>query len=215
MCATLFLSALLLGGYSSVGGAAFTVPAVALQPLGGVDPDVVARLAESLKAFYGTAVTVLPAEPLPAAAFYPPRGRYRADRIVAFLDRTTSRDVAHVIGVTSEDISVTNGRFPDWGVLGVAALSGRPGIVSTFRLRAGGASDELLQARLDRVAAHELGHSFGLPHCPHRGCLMQDAEGSIRPVDLSTGRLCDECFRRLALALRPASEAAVPPTATR
>jgi archaemetzincin len=202
MCATLVLSVVLLGGYAAPGIGAFRVPPVALQPLGDVDADVVARLAESLRARFGTVVTVLPAAPLPGSAWYEPRQRYRADRLVSFLDRTTSRDIAHVIGVTSRDISVTNGRFPDWGVFGVAELSGRPGIVSTFRLRAGGASDGRAQDRLDRVAAHELGHSFGLPHCPNRGCLMQDAEGRMSPVDLSTGRLCDECVRRLTEALR-------------
>jgi archaemetzincin len=209
MFATLFLTAVLLGGQASSAAGAFTVPPVALQPLGDVDSSVVARLAERLQIFFGTTVTVLPAAPLPQSAWYEPRHRYRADKLVTFLDRTTSRDIAHVIGITSRDISVANGRIPDWGVFGVAKLSGRPGLVSTFRLRANGASDERFQARLDHVAAHELGHSFGLPHCPHRGCLMQDAEGSIGPVDRSTGGLCGECVRRLAEALR-----AVAPTLT-
>jgi archaemetzincin len=202
MFATLFLSATLLGGYASSGVGTFTVPPVALQPLGDVDSGVVVRLAERLQVFFGTTVRVLPAAPLPDSAWYEPRRRYRADKLVSFLDRTTSRDIAHVIGVTSRDISVTNGHVPDWGVFGVAALSGRPCLVSTFRLRANGASDERFQDRLDRVAAHELGRSFGLPHCPNRGCLMQDAQGSIKPVDLSTGGLCGDCVKRLAEALR-------------
>lgn len=58
-------------------------------------------------------MTVFPAAPLPDSAWYEPRQRYRADKLVNFLDRTTSRDIAHVMGVTSRDISVTNGRIPD------------------------------------------------------------------------------------------------------
>jgi hypothetical protein len=31
---------------------------------------------------------------------------------------------------------------------------------------------------------------------------MQDAQGSIKPVDLSTGGLCGDCVKRLAEVLR-------------
>lgn len=211
MFAALFLTASLLTGSAGDGVGLLVVPPLALQPLGDVDPAVVARLADHLHAFFGTTVSVLPAAPLPESAWYAPRHRYRADKIVDFLNRTTSRDVAHVLGVTSADISVTNGRFSDWGVFGVAALSGRPGVVSTFRLHANGASEERFEARLDTVAAHELGHALGLPHCTHSGCLMQDVEGSIRPVDDSTGGLCASCVKRLTEALRPQPRAEAEP----
>jgi archaemetzincin len=99
--------------------------------------------------------------------------------------------------VTSRDISVPKGEIADWGVIGVARLGGRPGIVSTYRLRVGGASDALFSARLDRVAAHELGHTLGLPHCDAPLCLMNDAHGHLRSIDVSTG-LCARCVRALA-----------------
>ena len=175
---------------------------VAIRPLGPVDPDVLARVAEHLRATCVADVTVLPPEELPGEAYYPPRHRYRGDTILDFLNRDTPSRFSHVIGITQRDISVTSGDVFDWGVLGVSQLSGRPGIVSTYRLRARDASGDRVQKRLDNVVLHELGHTLGLPHCTHKGCVMQDAHGSILPVDESTGQFCSSCAARLLALLR-------------
>lgn len=178
-----------------------TSPAVALQPLGEVNESVVEDLARNLSTLFGLNVAVLPGEPLPGSAYYARRKRYRAEDLVTFLDRTTVAAIPHVLGVTSRDISAPKGDVADWGVLGVARLGGRPGVVSTYRLHAGEASEARFSQRLDRVAAHELGHVLGLPHCPNPHCLMHDAEGSIRTVDSATG-FCEKCARALAEKLR-------------
>ncbi len=178
-------------------------PRVALQPLGDVDPKLLRELAEHLRCSAVLDVTVLPDEQLPENAYYPPRQRYRGDALLEFLDRETPAAYSRVIGVTSQDISVPNGEIPDWGVLGVAQLSGRPGVVSTHRLKSRGASDSLALKRLENVVLHELGHTLGLPHCTTLRCVMQDAHGSIEPVDESTGHFCATCAARLAWLLRP------------
>ena len=30
---------------------------------------------------------------------------------------------------------------------------------------------------------HEIGHTLGLPHCPTKGCLMEDAMGKVTTTD--------------------------------
>jgi archaemetzincin len=170
---------------------------VALQPLGAVDPVVLTTVADHVRSLLATDVAILPPQSLPDSAYYAPRHRYRGDDLLAFLDRATPAGYSRVIGITDRDISVTNGRVYDWGVFGVARLSGRPGVVSTFRLGAGSAPVPVLYDRLEKVVVHELGHTFGLPHCAAPGCVMGDAEGSIRPVDSSTGKLCPSCTARL------------------
>jgi archaemetzincin len=162
-----------------------------------VDPSVLATVATRIRSLLSTEVAILPPRSLPDSAYYPPRHRYRGDDLLAFLDRATPSGYSRVIGITAKDISVTRGEIPDWGVFGVARLSGRPGVVSTFRLGAGAAPAPVLEARLEKVVVHELGHTFGLRHCTSPGCVMRDAEGSIRPVDSSTGKLCPSCASRL------------------
>ena len=174
---------------------------VALQPLGEVDGRVVEDLARNLSTFFGLEVTVLPGEPLPKSAYYVPRGRYRAENLVAYLDRTTASAISHVIGVTARDISAPKGAVADWGVFGVAKLGGRPGVVSTYRLHAGAVSESAFATRLGRVAAHELAHSLGVAHCATPHCLMNDAGGSIHSVDAATG-FCKTCARALVEKLR-------------
>jgi archaemetzincin len=188
--ATCALSALLLVP------AAPAEVSVALQPLGKVDRAALASVARSLEAALPVRVTVLAERPLPPSAFYAPRSRYRAEALVEFLEHTAPCDVPYVLGVTAQDISVTKGPVADWGVFGVARLAGRAGVVSTRRLKAGGASNAHALERLGRVAAHELAHALGLRHCTAAGCLMNDAEGSVRSVDDAAG-FCPRCLETL------------------
>jgi archaemetzincin len=71
--------------------------------------------------------------------------------------------------------------------------------VSIFRLQAGKATVPVFQARLVKVVNHELGHTFGLEHCPVAGCFMQDAGGKIATVDGGSGMSCPACGARLPL----------------
>jgi archaemetzincin len=175
----------------------FELPEVAIQPLGDVDPALIETVAEHVADVFAVAVVVVPARALPEQAFYPPRHRYRGERILADLEACTEPAFVKVVGVMSRDLSVTSGAIPDWGVLGVAQRSSRVAVVSTHRL--GGHADRArLEERLTRVTIHELGHACGLDHCPVAGCVMNDANGSIHTVDRSTGEFCAACAERLA-----------------
>ncbi len=192
--------------------AAAVEPRIAVQPLGAVEADVVRMLARDLSAAFAAHVVVLPPRPLPHDAWYARRGRYRGDRVIADLAAATADSVTKVLAITSHDVSATEHGIYDWGVIGLAVMPGRAAIVSTARMGRGRVASPRFAARLARVAAHELAHTFGLPHCPTRGCIMNDACGTIRTVDASTGSFCADCRARLASLLRATP---APPIAAR
>jgi len=168
---------------------------IVLQPLGSVDGKLVESARSGLAAYYKTNVRVMPAKALPKIAFYAPRQRYRADKLIAWLYRGGD---SIVVGLTSADISTTKGQYKDWGVFGLGYLGKGACVISTYRLRRG-ATAALLRARLVKVVNHEVGHNLGLPHCPTPGCMMNDAGGKVATVDKETGKLCAKCRGKVGI----------------
>jgi len=137
--------------------------------------------------------------PLPRWAYYPPRRRYRAERLLEALNRHLAGEprTTRVLGLTSVDISTTKGPHRDWGIFGLGELGGRSCVISTFRLRRRARDEAHRTFRVVTTAVHEVGHTLGLEHCVEPRCLMNDAEGSIQTVDNSTGHLGPECLDEL------------------
>jgi archaemetzincin len=177
-----------------------------LQPLGeelsAVDVDLVVT---ALREFYGFEVKRAPAAALPDRAYYPPRKRYRAERLLDDLAAHAQADAFRVLGLTGVDISTTAHGVQDWGIMGLATIDGRVSVMSMFRCRRGSRSAEHARQRLGKVAVHEVGHTLGLEHCPIRGCLMEDARGTNTTTDREYV-LCPRCralLERAGLALPP------------
>lgn len=153
-------------------------------------------IARALEADLDVRTIVEPAPiPLPASAYYAPRRRYRAERLVAFLnerfaDRPSSE---RVLALTARDISTEAHGYADWGILGFGELGGRAAVVSSFRMRRRARSPEHALWRMTTTAVHEAGHVLGLPHCTEPRCVMRDAEGTMDTVDAGDGSLGPGC----------------------
>lgn len=199
LCAFL---AIVVASYTSA-LAASTKQTIAIQPLGTFDAKLIDAVKKQLVTKYGVEVIIKPSCPLPQEAYYPKRARYRAEKLLDFLN---CKDTAatKVLGLTTVDISTTKGIYPDWGILGQGQMNGRPCVVSTFRMKGTTTkvSDEVFRARFAKVVAHEIGHTYGLDHCPNKGCLMEDAKGTVKTVDTETD-FCPSCKARLMQVLRP------------
>jgi archaemetzincin len=180
-------------------------PLIVLQPLGpGLGAAQLQAVTDALVAFYAIRLETRPALELPRSAYYPKRGRYRAERLLDFLVERGWPEARVTLGLTAVDISTTKPPYEDWGILGLATLDGRSAVLSSFRCRRGARDQAHARERLAKTAVHELGHSFGLEHCPTPGCIMHDGEGSVRTTDTEHD-LCPETRERLTAAglLRP------------
>lgn len=170
-------------------------PIVLLQPLAFDDSSSLAFLKDSIEQFYPVTVVVLPAKQFPEHIYYKPRKRYRADRIIHWLRLNMPDTARTIVGVTAKDISVTKGEIYDYGVMGLGYRPGHACVVSSFRPSKTAKSKRHLQQRLFKLAVHEMGHNFGLPHCPEETCIMVDAEGQMK-LDKEK-ELCNSCKRKL------------------
>lgn len=174
-----------------------TATIVQLQPMEGIPAGLITMLRDSLPQYYPILVQVASPVALPANAYYKPRDRYKADSILTYLQKIRPANIRIEAAITGKDISAKKGAVEDYGLMGYSYSPGYVCVVSTFRLGKGSPSKQLFQQRLLKTVVHELGHNFGLPHCPNKHCIMADAEGRLSQDNENA--LCAACRHKLKL----------------
>lgn len=176
-------------------------PVVAIQPFGDCTGIELDSIADAIQENYSCEVIMLKAVEIPEAFFISVKTpRYRADSLLLFLNKIKPAHCSNILGVTRVDISTTKrnatgnvlepaSRYQDWGVFGLGQRPGSACVISSYRLPKSGTTSYLI-----KVALHELGHNFGLPHCEFdEQCVMRDAAEKLSTLNEVTNELCDHC----------------------
>ncbi|KUO41553.1 MAG: hypothetical protein AVW06_01040 [Hadesarchaea archaeon DG-33-1] len=132
---------------------------------------------------------------MPPAAHDSRRKQYRSDIILERIQhRITGEN--RVLAITDVDIYMPTLNF----IFGQAQYPGRIAVISLCRLDPAfygkPPSYEVLLERATKEAIHELGHTFGLAHCPKPSCVMSFSN-NILEVDRKSYTFCNACRRKL------------------
>jgi archaemetzincin len=168
---------------------------LAILPFDGIDKLVVERLRDSLQKRLTTDIILLPAQSLPPGAYYEKRQRYVADSLLIWLKEQNKGRYVKTIGLTASDIATKHNDTDNWGIMGLANCPGEACVISSFRAKRFTINQQHLMRRIMVLALHEIGHTYGLPHCNNNPCLMRDAEGKMN-LDNGTS-FCPACTKNL------------------
>ena len=123
--------------------------------------------------------------------FDPVRSQYNANAMIQQLLQATEAD-GKIVGITELDLFIPVLSY----IFGQAYLGGSVALVSSHRLensRYGLVDDPaLLYSRLLKCSIHELGHTFGLKHCLHPGCVMVSTT-YVEEMDQKSDQFCHDC----------------------
>jgi archaemetzincin len=132
---------------------------------------------------------LLPEMSVPPPAHNPRRDQYDANVLLGCTHEASVR--APTLGVTEVDLYVEGLNF----VFGLAESPGKAAVISLHRLRSN-VDTARLRERAVKEAVHELGHTFGLPHCANPDCVMHFSN-SLADTDRKGKVYCAQCRAKL------------------
>ena len=178
-----------------VGLWAVTEPAAPLKirlvSVGTLPPPLLSFLQEGLARELGAEVQVGGNLPLPASCLEG-RRQYPGEPFLTVLAAARTPEDEVILGVTGVDLYVSGLNF----VFGLADPQSRGAVISLARLYpefyGQPRNPRLFKERALKEAIHELGHLWGLGHCPDPTCIMFFSN-SLTDTDRKGPGFCGQC----------------------
>ena len=165
-----------------------------IQPMCEVGEELLRYLGIRLEEIYGHPCMIALPVRIPEFSYSADRDQYNAEVIVEKIMENIPDDAEKILGVVNVDLFVPGLNF----VFGLAA--GNTAVISLARLRPeyyGEKKNEyLLRERTLKESIHELGHTFGLPHCFNIRCIMHFSN-RLEDTDIKGPDFCDVCSARI------------------
>jgi archaemetzincin len=163
---------------------------ITLKPLGNIADEIMEELKDRVGGVFHCPVEIRVGFSDLAQAYNPERKQYFSSKLLASLKKSEREE--RVVGIADVDLYVPRLNF----VFGEADIVSGTAIVSLCRLKPeyyGLAPDEaLFLERTTKEIVHELGHTFGLGHCPNNKCVMHFSN-SLADTDLKEAHFCNKC----------------------
>ena len=167
---------------------------IVLIPIGNIEKSILEVLRHPLEEVFGQITQIGDSVVLSRESWDEHRDQYLASILLSSIPPPKSGD--RTLGVVDVDIFAPGLNF----VFGQADINGRRALISLPRLRQefyGLPQDEnLFRERTLKEAVHELGHTYGLGHCPAPTCVMHFSN-SLRDTDLKGWNFCPRCQKKV------------------
>lgn len=165
---------------------------ILIVPVGPVDTETLTSLGSTLRVIFRLPVTIGRMLHVPPEAYNEKRRQYHSSIILEMLKPLRPPEVYRLLAVIDEDLYVPRLNF----VFGEADMENGNAIISLVRLRnefSGFPPDKnLFLQRSVKEAVHELGHTFGMGHCPDPRCIMYFSN-SLEDTDRKGPSFCPNC----------------------
>jgi archaemetzincin len=169
---------------------------ITLKSLGNIADEIMEELKDRVAGIFHCPVEIKAGFNDLAQAYNPHRKQYFSAKLLSSLKRSEGEE--RVVGIADVDLYVPRLNF----VFGEADIGSGTAIVSLYRLRQeyyGLAPDgALFLGRATKEIVHELGHTFGLGHCPDNKCVMHFSN-SLADTDLKEAHFCNKCHPKIIL----------------